>query len=54
MYLFDALQKNESVLKATGIYPDTHERSAAVYGMAFLPGVELLPAGSPNTVPARR
>lgn len=43
VYLFDGLQKNESVLKATGIYSDTHGQSAAVFGLAYLFGVEVLP-----------
>lgn len=43
VYLFDALYKNESVLKATGIYSDTHGQSAVIYGLANLFGVELLP-----------
>lgn len=43
VYLFDGLQKNDSVLKATGIYSDTHGQSAAVFGLAYLFGVELLP-----------
>jgi TnpA family transposase len=43
VYLFDGLQKNTSVLKATGIYSDTHGQSAALHGVAYLFGVELLP-----------
>jgi TnpA family transposase len=42
-YLFDALQKNESVLKATGIYSDTHGQSAVLFAVAELFNVELLP-----------
>ena len=44
IYLFDdRLQQNDSILKATGIYSDTHGQSAAIYGLAHLFGVELLP-----------
>jgi len=43
VYLFDALYKNESVLKATGIYSDTHGQSAVIYGLANFIGIELLP-----------
>jgi TnpA family transposase len=42
-YLFDALQKNESNLKATGIYFDTHRQSAVLFAVAELFDVELLP-----------
>ncbi len=43
VYLFDGLQKNDSVLKATGIYSDTHGQSAALFGLGYLFGAELLP-----------
>jgi TnpA family transposase len=42
-YLFDGLQKTESVLKATGVYSDTHGQSAVGFGLAHFLGVELLP-----------
>jgi len=41
-YLFGALQKNESNLKATGIYSDTHGQSAVLFAVAELLDVELL------------
>ena len=42
-YLFDALQMNESNLKATGVYSDTHGQSAVLFAVAELFDVELLP-----------
>jgi TnpA family transposase len=41
-YLVDALQKNESNLKATGVYSDTHGQSAVLFAVAELFDVELL------------
>jgi TnpA family transposase len=42
-YLFDALFSNPSTVKATGVYSDTHGQSAALFGLAHLLGVELMP-----------
>jgi len=42
-YLFDALFNNPSMVKATGVYSDTHGQSAALFGLAHLLGVELMP-----------
>ena len=41
-YLFNALQMSDSNLKATGVYSDTHGRSAVLFAFAELFDVELL------------
>ena len=42
-YILDALLQNLSDVKPSGVHADTHGQSAAVFGLAYLLGIELMP-----------
>jgi TnpA family transposase len=43
IYILDALQLNASDLQPRRVHADTHGQSAAVFGLAYLLGIELMP-----------
>ncbi len=43
VYILDALQLNGSDLRPRRVHADTHGQSAAVFGLAYLLGIELMP-----------
>ena len=43
VYILDALQLNTSDLRPRRVHADTHGQSAAVFGPAYLLGIELMP-----------
>ncbi len=42
-YILDALLENLSDLHPTRVHADIHGQSAAVFGLAYLLGIELMP-----------
>ncbi len=43
VYILDALQLNASDLQPRRVHADTHGQCAAVFGLAYLLGIELMP-----------